>query len=67
MHGCLCQNLIRKVVQMDDLISRKQAIDAIDKIESEIEDGEGFQYEKWRQYFCGLPSVQAEKEIKKND
>lgn len=43
---------------MDDLISRQVIIDAIDEIESEVEDGDGFQYEKWRQYFCELPSAE---------
>lgn len=40
-----------------DAISRQAAIDAIDEIESEVEDGDGFLYEKWRQYFCDLPSA----------
>ena len=45
---------------MDDLISRQAAIDALDEIESEVADGYGYQYEKWRKYFCGLPSAQPE-------
>lgn len=42
---------------MNDPISRQAAIDAIDEIESEVADGDGFQYEKWRQFFCDLPSA----------
>lgn len=45
---------------MDDLISRKAAIDALDTIESEVADGEGFRYAKWREYFENLPSAQPE-------
>ena len=45
---------------MNDLISRQAAIDALDEIESEVADGYGYQYEKWRKYFCGLPSAQPE-------
>gem|GEM_PF-3385243 len=45
---------------MDDLISRQAAIDALDEIESEVADGYGYQYEKWRKYFCELPSAQPE-------
>lgn len=45
---------------MDDLISRKAAIDALDAIESEVADGEGFRYAKWREYFENLPSAQPE-------
>ena len=43
-----------------DLISRQAAIDAIDDIESEVADGDGFQYAKWREYFCDLPSEQPQ-------
>ena len=43
-----------------DLIERQAAIDALDEIESEVADGYGYQYEKWRKYFCGLPSAQQE-------
>ena len=43
-----------------DCISRQQAIDALDDIESEVADGGGFQYEKWRKYFCELPPAQPE-------
>ena len=45
---------------MDSLISRKAAIDALDTIESEVADGEGFRYAKWREYFENLPSAQPE-------
>ena len=45
----------------DDTISRAAAIDALDEIESEVADGYGYQYEKWRKYFCGLPSAQTER------
>jgi len=45
---------------MDDLISRQAAIDALDEIESEVADGYGYQYPKWRKYFCELPSAQPE-------
>ena len=44
----------------DDTISRQAAIDALDTIESEVADGYGYQYEKWRKYFCELPSAQPE-------
>lgn len=43
---------------MDDMISRQIVINAIDTIESEVADGEGFQYEKWREYFHDLPPAQ---------
>lgn len=52
---------------MDDLISRQAAIDALDEIESEVADGYGYQYEKWRKYFCGLPSAQSERKKGKFD
>ena len=45
---------------MDDLINRQAAIKAIDEIESEVVDGDGFQYKKWRQYFYDLPSAEPE-------
>lgn len=41
----------------EDLISRQAVLEAIDEIESEVADGDGFQYEKWKQYFCELPSA----------
>lgn len=40
-----------------DCISRQAVLEAIDEIESEVADGDGFQYDKWRQYFCDLPSA----------
>ena len=43
-----------------DTISRQEAIDAVDDIESEVADGDGFQYAKWREYFCDMPSAQPE-------
>ena len=33
-----------------DLISREAVLDMLDTIESEIADGDGYQYEKWRTY-----------------
>lgn len=45
---------------MDDMVSRQIVINAIDTIESEVADGEGFQYEKWREYFHDLPPVHPE-------
>ena len=39
-----------------DCISRQAAIDAIDEISREVDDGDGFDYAKWREYFCELPS-----------
>lgn len=44
----------------EDTISRQAAIDAIDEIESEVADGDGFQYDKWRRHFCDLPSAEPE-------
>lgn len=41
----------------EDIIWREDALDAIDEIESEVADGDGFQYEKWRQWFCDLPTA----------
>ena len=43
-----------------DTISRAKAIEAIDEIESEIAEGLGFEYEKWRKHFCDLPPAQSE-------
>lgn len=45
---------------MNDPIDRQAAIDALDEIESEVADGYGYQYEKWRKYFCELPSAQPD-------
>ena len=44
-----------------ELISRQAAIDAIDDISEEVADGYDFQYAKWREHFCELPSVQPER------
>ena len=46
---------------MTDYISRAAAVDALDEIESEIANGYGYQYQKWRKYFCELPSAQPER------
>lgn len=43
-----------------DCISRQAAIDAIDEINAEVEDGYGFDYAKWRVHFRVLPSAQPE-------
>jgi hypothetical protein len=43
-----------------DIIYRQDAIEAIDDIETEVADGFGFQYEKWRKYFVDLSSAQPE-------
>ena len=40
-----------------DCISRQTVLDAIDEISREVDDGDGFNYAKWREYFCELPSV----------
>lgn len=42
---------------MADLIDRDKVIEAIDDISIEIDEGYGFQYEKWRKYFCELSSA----------
>lgn len=39
------------------MISRQAAVYAIDEISSEVADGYGFDYAKWREYFCELPSI----------
>lgn len=44
---------------MHDLISRQAAIEAIDDISREVDDGYGFDYAKWREYFCELPSAES--------
>lgn len=46
-----------------DVISKQTILDALDEIESEVADGEGFLYEKWREYFCDLPPAQPEPAI----
>ena len=43
-----------------DTIYRQDAIYALDEIESEVADGYGFQYEKWRKHFTDLPSAQRD-------
>ena len=44
-----------------DTIYRQAAIDAIDDIESEVADGFGFQYEKWRKHFAELPPAEPKR------
>lgn len=56
----LSKELNKDFAYREDTISRQAAIEALDEIESEVADGYGYQYEKWRKYFCGLPSVQPE-------
>jgi rubrerythrin len=43
-----------------DCISRQAAIDAIDEISREVDDGDGFDYAKWREYFCELPPAEPQ-------
>ena len=43
-----------------DCISRQAAIDAIDEISCEVDDGYGFDYAKWREYFCELPPAESQ-------
>ena len=43
---------------MSDLINRRAALEALDEINAEIEDGDGFDFEKWREFFCNMPSAQ---------
>lgn len=52
---------------MADLIDRDKVIEAIDDISIEIDEGYGFQYEKWRKYFCELPSVPRKGKWIQND
>ena len=52
---------------MSDLISRQAATDALDEIEAEVADGFGFEYEKWRKYFCDLPPAQPERIVRCKD
>ena len=57
-----CNELVKDTnVPCKDTISRQAVIEALDEIESEVADGDGFRYEKWRQYFCELPSAQPER------
>lgn len=55
----LSNNLPKVDSDSGELISRQVTLDALDEIESEVADGEGFQYEKWRRYFCDLPPAQS--------
>ena len=43
-----------------DVIYRGDVIYALDEIESEVAEGYGFQYEKWRKHFCELPSARPD-------
>ena len=45
----------------DKLISLQAALDALDAIAAEVEDGEGFQYAKWKEHMENLPSAQPER------
>lgn len=38
------------------LIYRQTVLDALAEINKEVEDGDGFQYEKWREYFAEMTS-----------
>ena len=44
-----------------DCISRQAAIDAIDEISHEVDDGDGFDYAKWRENFCELPPAEPKR------
>ena len=44
-----------------DCISRQTVLNAIDEISREVDDGDGFDYEKWREYFCELPSAEPKR------
>ena len=46
--------------KIKDMIYRQDAIDALDEIESEVADGDGFQYEKWRKHFCEMTSARPD-------
>ena len=46
---------------MIHLIDKDKVIEAIDDISVEIDERYGFQYEKWRKYFCELLSVHLQK------
>lgn len=46
-------------LQQDDmeLITKQAAIDMIDEISIEIDEGYGFQYAKWRKFICDLKGL----------
>lgn len=48
-----------------DCISRQTVLNAIDEISREVDDGDGFDYAKWREYFCELPSAEPERDTPK--
>ncbi len=56
----------RGQLQQDDmeLITKQAAIDMIDEISIEVDDGYGFQYAKWRRFVCDLHGVNRGKENK---
>lgn len=43
-----------------DMVYRQDVLDALDEIESEVADGDGFQYEKWRKHFCEMTSARPD-------
>ena len=45
----------------DRLISLQATLDALDAIAAEVEDGDGFQYAKWKEHMENLPSAQPER------
>ena len=47
----------------DRLISLQATLDALDAIAAEVEDGEGFQYAKWKEHMENLPSAQPDFDI----
>ncbi len=49
---------MQKGGMMNELINRQAVLKALDEIAWEIKDGNGFQYEKWEEYFTELPSAQ---------
>ena len=53
--------ILDEVKKMDELISKHLVLDMLDEIESEVADGLGYQYAKWRQYIAELPSAQPER------
>lgn len=43
---------------MRDNVNREKVLDMLDRIEEEVADGLGFQYEKWRKYACEMESTE---------
>ena len=54
---------ISKSIQTGSM-SLEAAIDMIDEISIEVDDGYGFQYAKWRRFVCDLHGVNRGKENK---